>query len=94
MLPNSAPIISAMKYTGKRFFGICFVIKNPTVTVGLKCAIDIFPNAYTIIVTATAGARATNQRPSVSEYFTASTTEPVANTTTTNVPINSAKNLF
>ena len=44
--------------------------------------------------TATAGASATNHRPNVPGYFTSKTTEPVANTTITNVPIISAKNLF
>src|SRR5574337_457010 len=93
-LANSAPIISAARYKGKRFLGMCLVTRNPIVTDGLKCAIDIFPKAYTIAATATAGAKATNHRPNVPTYFASSITEPVANTTMTNVPINSAKNFF
>ena len=55
---------------------------------------DILPNAYTMSATATAGARATNHNPNVPTYFASRTTDPVANTTITKVPIISAKNLF
>src|SRR5689334_5877903 len=58
-LPSNAPIISAAKYRPKSFFSKCFVTRKPIVTDGLKCAMDILPNAYTASATATAGARAT-----------------------------------
>ena len=93
-LAKNAPMASARRYRTSRFLGMCFVIKNPTVTAGLKCDIEILPNAYTIRATAIAGHRATNHKPNVPAYFASNTTEPVASVTTTNVPMISAKNLF
>jgi hypothetical protein len=37
---------------------MCFVIRKPKVTEGLKCAIEILPNKYTHIATPTKGANA------------------------------------
>jgi len=39
------------------------VIRNPTVTAGLKWTIEIFPNAYTLIATPINGAIAMNGTP-------------------------------
>ena len=94
MLPSIAPIISADRYKAKRFFGTCFVMRNPIVTAGLKFARDVFPKAYTMPDTAMAGASAINQSPNVPTYFASSTIEAVADTTMTNVPISSARNFF
>ena len=73
---------------------ICFVIRYPIVTAGLKCAIEIFPNTYTPIVTPTNGANAINEISNTPFILAFSTTEPVANKTRVNVPIISAINFF
>jgi hypothetical protein len=73
---------------------MCPQIRKPSVTAGLKCAIDILPKRYTPIATPTKGANAINGSPSLPPNLASITTEPVANTTTMNVPITSAANLF
>ena len=72
---------------------MCFVIRNPRVTAGLKCGIEILPNKYTPLTTPIKGANV------IKEYLipcslASMTTEPVANTTMIKVPITSAKELF
>src|SRR5215208_6391503 len=73
---------------------MCFVIKKPIVTAGLKCAMDIFPKRYILMATPTKGAKAINGIPSMPFILASKTTEPVAKTTTINVPITSARNFF
>src|SRR5215207_7573007 len=73
---------------------MCLVIKKSSVTAGLKCPMDIFLKRYTPIATPTKGANAINGSPSLPTNLASMTTEPVANTTTMNVPITSATNLF
>ena len=69
-------------------------MRYPTVTAGLKCAIDILPKRYTPIVTPTNGAKAINGTPNTSFILASITTDPVANTTTIKVPITSARNFL
>ena len=73
---------------------MCFVIRNPRVTAGLKCAIEILPNKYTPTATPTNGANAIKGIPNIPCSLASMTTEPVANTTTIKVPITSAINFF
>ena len=73
---------------------MCLVIKNPTETAGLKWAIEILPNRYTPIATPTNGANAIKGKPKIPFNFASATNEPVAKTTTTNIPMSSARNRF
>jgi hypothetical protein len=57
---------------------MCFVIRNPRVTAGLKCAIEILPNKYTPIATPTKGANAIKEIPNIPRSLASVTTEPVA----------------
>ena len=68
------------------------MIRNPIVTAGLKCAIEIFPNMYTAIAIPTKGANALNEIPNIPCILESKTTAPVAHTTTINVPMTSAMN--
>jgi hypothetical protein len=70
------------------------VIRNPNDTAGLKWAIDILANKYTDTATPTNGRNAINGIPNIPLNLASITTAPVANTTTMNVPITSAINLF
>jgi len=54
------------------------VIRNPIVTAGLKCAIEIFPNMYTAIAIPTKGANALNEIPNIPCILESKTTAPVA----------------
>ena len=73
---------------------MCLVIMNPKVTAGLKWAIDTLPNMYTPTATPINGRKAINGSPSIPLNLASITTAPVARTTTMNVPITSARNLF
>jgi len=75
-LANKAPTISANRYKAISSLAMYFVIKNPTDTAGLKCAIDIFPKRYTAIATPTKGANAINGNPRTPLNFALITTEP------------------
>jgi hypothetical protein len=54
----------------------------------------VMPKRYTAIATPTKGANAINGIPNTPFNLVSTTTEPVANTTTINVPITLATNFF
>jgi hypothetical protein len=74
---------------------LCVLLfRNPRVTAGLKCAIEILPNKYTPIAIPIKGANAIKEISNIPCSLASVTTEPVANTTTIKVPITSAINFF
>ncbi len=70
------------------------MIKKATVTAGLKFAIETLLKAKTMVPTAIAGAKAIKGKPRIPPSRVSKTIDPEAQTTTTNVPISSAKNFF